>query len=352
MIGRGACALVLLLTTGACSGTSPRQKPEPQASAYPAVFGDPATRPGPGTHRELCSRWERTGPPRTVSVNLPDRFVERSKGREGCTFEARIGNGVQIDLHPGSSLASFLRQDIEPNVDVGGDVSFSNVEYAAGVPVFGDVRGEHLSYEAYLDGVQTDTHVVQARGVRMSWDAVIDRWALERSEFEAATASLAVAAVDEDLCSHADGRRRQSVRFARPEAAVESYRYGFPECPRDLPTASRMPPDTHRLTIRLLETRALADVRDQVAGKPGVRRLTYAPSAAGFAGERAERLAWEAPARHWTIRTVVLQQDGVRLTWRAPVENWAEDAVALEQLRRSLVLGSEPRPSTSRAGDS
>ncbi len=73
-----------------------------------------------------------------------------------------------------------------------GDDSTSDLEYDSDVTGPGGARAESLVYTAFNDGTPKETHVVQTRGVRVSWAVLPGGWGPQAGELATVLESMGV----------------------------------------------------------------------------------------------------------------------------------------------------------------
>lgn len=295
----------------------------------PPIWAPTTAKPSNGSHLELCPRISRKGAPRTVSVVLPDRFAPQWKEGSSCEFSSDIDSQIYLSIGPRTTLATVKKKHVDPDVGDEGDDGVSDVRYDADVPVFGDRRGEALTYRANNDGLPIDIHEVQADGVYLRWDTPAGKWKRYAPQFAAMRDSVGVLGTREDLCS--DPRSGLSVRYVLPPIvrAVEGYGNNC-----DL----RLPPMTltHVASLVVPAGDDLTDVRRRVEQQPGATDVHYDAQAPGFAGQPAERLDYLSGTGRRTLHIVLLQKDNVRLRWSARASVWPGDRKSFDQLRGSV----------------
>jgi hypothetical protein len=251
----------------------------------------------PGSHTELCP-WFRSGAKaRTASLVLPDRYSAQDQTHDYCEW---AGGGVDVflTLSADEDLATYRAEQIDPFVgDDGDDGIEDTVTYQSGVPVYGSVTGEVLTYQPYNDGSPLDVTVVQANGVRLEVDASRGDLAKRRAAFDRARASLAVAAGNRDSCT----ARGHTITYELPRGVRDVTSYGGP------------------CVLYLRPGRGLGHLAT----------FTVAPRHPGPA---------PAPNLH------VAERDGFRLVWKTPAERWPAERKLFRTLLRSVHPGQSVSP--------
>lgn len=260
---------------------------------------------------------------------LPDGFAPQWKEGSSCEFTSDIDNQVSLSIGPRTTLATVKRKNVDPDVGGEGDDGVSDVRYDADVPVFGERRGEALTFRANNDGLPIDIHEVQADGVYLRWDTPAGSWKRHAPQFAAMRDSIGVLGTREDLCS--DPRSGLSVRYVLPSIVRAVEGYGN-TCDLRLPPMTL----THVASVVVPAANDLTDVRRRVEGKPGVSNVSFDPWAAGFDRKPAERLDYLTSNGKRTLRIVLLQKGDVRLRWSARASVWPGDKTSFDQLRVSI----------------
>ena len=350
MTPRPALALLLVVLAGlaGCGSTTPPGGP---ASTAPGdgqeTFAAADARVPEGYQEELCPDLRRTSSGLAIRVVVPVGYAARTeKSGAGCYFQAALDRDFSVSMDNRQTLRRYQERDVDPFSGDGGDDGTSDVYYEPDNPVYGERRGERLTWRSSNDGLPLDNLALQADGVRLFWHTPqgrSDRWA---EQLAVVTASIAVVGTDEDTCT-ADGVTA-TYTLPRPQADdVEDYddRCYLYLRPRDSLLRYAEVDPLPRLSVDRLAAR--------LPGRKHVTSVRLERRAATLLGRPADRLTWVVvrPHRTWdgppgTWRIVTVARDDLHVTWGATPAQWRRERAEVDAFVASVRL-SPARPSRS-----
>lgn len=318
---RTAPAILVAALLVSCGEDGP---PEPTGPDDREIWPPSTAEVPDGFHEELCPDLRDDGRSLSLRLVVPDEFEEAGHDDGGCYFAADLDRSFSVSLGVEQSLETYKETAVDPDDGGEGDDGVSEIEYDADAAVFGDRRGELLTYDANNDGLPLDNRLVQADGVRLSWDTTRDEFEQTADQYDAVADSLAVIRSDEATCHH-DGL---TAYYRPPVPLTDSIeRYGE-ECHVYLrPRESLL----HYAEVLPLPRRSVAELAEQLEGERHVTSVDYEPGAASLAGQQADRLTWieethgfaEQPGRSY--RQVLVGLDDLHVTWGAKPEQWRSE---------------------------
>lgn len=317
-----AAAALLVTACGAETDEGPRTTVGPDGQ----MTWDPADAAVPtGYHEELCPDLRQRGSGLALRLVVPDGYdAESGRSGAGCSFVADLDRDFSVSLGSEQSLRTFKEKSVDPDDGGEGDDGTSNIEYSPDQQVFGDRRGEVVTWDSNNDGLPLDNQIVQADGVRLAWytpQGKAEKWA---EELDTVMSSVSVVESNQATC-----RRGQTTAFYEPPVpqteSIDSYGQS---CllyfrPRDSLLRRGEIAIDPRVSVDELATRLEA--------RKSVVSVTLEPGAAMLAGDPADRLTWVVdqprgdfqPGGTW--RLVTLASDDLQVTWGATPEQWQEE---------------------------
>jgi hypothetical protein len=345
-----ALALVLIAPAwlAGCGDGTPADGP---ASTAPGgrqeVFAAADSRVPKGYREELCPDLRGASSGLALRLVVPADYAARTeKSGKGCFFQADLDRDFAVSMGSRHTLRRFQERNVDPFSGDDGDDGTSDVAYEPDVAVYGERRGERLTWPSSNDGLPLDNLALQADGVRLSWHTPrgrSDRWA---DQLAGVTASLAVVETEQDTCT-ADGRTA-TYTVPRPQAAaVEDYddRCYLYLRPRDsLLRYAEIDP---------LPRRSAEELASSLPGRKHVVAVALERDAATLMGRSADRLTWVVvrPHRTWdgprgTWRMEAITTEDLHVTWGATPAQWRHERAAVDAFVASVRL-SPARPSRS-----
>lgn len=151
----------------------------PEAPTYEGESFEPSNTGSPPAGYRVATCPEGSA---TITYWVPERLTS---GRT-CAFSrprplAQELERIHVTADVDAPLREVYEQELTFEYDAGDD-STSDLEYDNDVAGPGGLRGESLVYTAYNDGSPTETHIVQAGGVRLSWSVLPGGWGPQATE--------------------------------------------------------------------------------------------------------------------------------------------------------------------------
>lgn len=334
--------LVALLATG-CTSDPGRSGADPSPDLIaPTPFTASTQEVPDGFRRVQCSdlRGEERNTGLAVRIVVPPRYHDSSRQGGGCSFVGPgFGRDLGVSFGSTTPLSVVKEKQIDPFVDVGGDDSLSDVEYAADVPVFGEIHGERLTYYCYCDGQDLDQYVLAAQGVVLSWSTPHGKGPTA-DEIAAVTSGLALVRSRVSTCT-VDG---VTARFRPPIPQTESIDVYRRSCHlylrpgrNSLQRYAAIVPSPRR---DIDEVAASWRARKRISG------VRIARDGGRLDGQPADRLTWRYTREHasqygqpaGTWRGVLLATDGLQVTWSARPRQWHREADVVRRFVDSVRL--------------
>ena len=190
-----ALLVTLLIVLTACGDAQP-PKAGPDSTAPKAgqeAFPAASHRVPDGFHQELCPDLRSKSSGLAIRLAVPDDYqVEVYKYRNSCRFVAELDRDFSVSMNSHESLRHYEEKWVDPDVGYEGDTGTGDIAYDADAEVYGDRRGELLTWGSNNDGLPLDNRLMQADGVRLAWHTPRGksrRWA---EELATVTASIGV----------------------------------------------------------------------------------------------------------------------------------------------------------------
>ncbi|MBZ5740457.1 hypothetical protein [Nocardioides mangrovi] len=327
-----ALLLAAVLLTAACTGdggseagTGPGVEQQPQ----PFRAADPTT-PDGATVVQCSDLRSQHGTGMAVRFALPAEFGPGTRDGGTCDFSGDgFGRELTVSFGPMESLASVKERDLDPDEDVGGDDSVSDIAYDEDVPVFGSHHGERLEWYCYCDGQDLDERVLQARGVRVHWTTP-HRKDPRLAELDAVRAGLALVRSDTSTCT-AHGR---TATFRPPIPRTESIDSSGPGCHLYL-QPGRASLQRYAQVVPA-PARTLPEIAASLRGRGHVSGVHLAGDRLTWRWTRDEAGELGEPAGTW--RAVTVAGRGVQVTWSATPGQWRREADVVRRFVDSVRL--------------
>lgn len=318
-------SLAVLLLAAALSPAAPTAARETQA---PQPFA--AANPDPLAMRcSDLSPHDNTG--LAVSFQVPAGYAEATRDDNACRVVGADFGGVGVIFGTLPTLATTKADDVDPYVGQGGDDGLEDVVYTSDVPVFGELRGERLSFYCFCDGQDTDVVMLQTHGVRLSWTTPHGQGPTD-AELAAITDSVALDADPTSTCTD----HGVTVAYRPPVPFTESIDRAGPGCHLYL-TPGRQSLQRYA-QVTPAPRRSLAEVADDLRERRRVTGVRLSTDRLVWRYTRARTGPYGEPAGTW--RFVMVDRDGVRLSWSATPRQWErERSVALAFFDSARVVG-------------
>jgi hypothetical protein len=298
-----------------------------------------------GYVEELCPDLRRESSGLAIRLVVPEDYRLRAeKHHAGCYFSADLDRDFGVSMNTHQTVKTFQEKSVSPNDGYEGDDGVGDIVYHPDRAVYGERRGEVLTWGSNNDGLPLDNRVLQADGVRLSWHTPQGQAARWADELAAITASIAVVETRRDTCT-ADGATTTYVVPRQTDSvdAYGGYCYLYLR-PRDsLLRYAQIDPHPER------SVEALAA---QLPGRRHVESVRLEPGAATLLGEPADRLTWVVvrPHRTWdgprgTWRIVMIARDDLQVSWGATPAQWRQEGADFDAFVASVL--SPGRPSRS-----
>lgn len=172
-----AFLVTLLIVLTAC-GDAHQPGREPDSTAPESgqeTFPAADERVPAGYREELCPDLRVRSTGLAVRIVVPDDYrLEVSKYRNDCRFAAAIGRGFSVALDSRQAVRRYQETWVDPHVGYEGDTDTGDIAYAPDVAVYGDRRGELLTWGSNNDGLAARTpgcRRLHGVGAAQSWTA-------------------------------------------------------------------------------------------------------------------------------------------------------------------------------------
>ena len=341
-------AILLALATACGDEQSPGRGPDTRAPSSGQVTFPAAEEKVPDGYREeFCTDLRSKSSGLAIRLVVPEDYsIRTEKSGDSCFFAADLDRDFAVSMNSRTTVRSYQEKSISPADGYEGDEGTGDIAYDPDAAVFGERRGELLTWGSNNDGLPLDNRLMQADGVSLAWHTPkgkADRWA---KELAVVTASIAVVESGRDTCA-ADGA---TATYTAPRPQTDDIdNYG------DYCHLYLRPRDS---LLRYAEidpgpSKSVEDLAAQLSGRKNVASVRLEPGAATLVGEPADRLTWVVvrPHRTWdgpagTWRIVTIARDDLHVTWGAMPSEWRREQADFEAFVASVRLSPAP-PSRS-----
>jgi hypothetical protein len=342
-----ALLVTLLIALTACGDAQPPKggpdstAPKAGQEAFPAASHQVPD----GFHEELCPDLRSKSSGLAIRLAVPDDYqVEVYKYRNSCRFVAELDRDFSVSMNSHESLRHYKEKWVDSNAGYEGDTGTGDIAYDAEAEVYGDRRGELLSWGSNNDGLPLDNRLMQADGVRLAWHTPRGksrRWA---EELVTVTASIGVVESQRDTCT-ADG---DTVTYTVPRPLTDDIDNYGDYCHLYLKERESL---LRYAEIDPVPRRSVEELAAALRGQRNVVSVAREPGVASLDGRPADRLTWVVvrPHRTWdgpagTWRLITIGREDLHVTWGGTPVQWRQEEgdfdAFVESVRLSPALPS------------